>query len=84
MTKGAGHNSIAADQLRNLVERVENINEEIEGLQDDRKCIMAEAKATGFDPKMIRYVVKERAKEKAVREEERALMDAYLAALGLL
>lgn len=83
MTESAGHNSIAADELRLLIERIERINEEIGELQADRKDVYGEAKARGYDPRTMRAVVAMRKLEPHVRQEREALLDTYLSALGL-
>jgi uncharacterized protein (UPF0335 family) len=80
----AGHNHVAADQLRLFVERVERLNEEKKGIADDIKDVFAEAKANGYDTKTMREVIRQRKMEKHAREEQRALVDTYLAALGML
>lgn len=79
----AGHNHVAADQLLNFIERVERLSEERQGISDDIKDVFAEAKANGYDTKIMRKVIAERKKDKHAREEERALFDTYMAALGL-
>ena len=81
---GMGDNSIEKKALRSFVERIENLIKERVGINDDIRDVKAEAKAQGYDPKTIAAVVRERAKDAHKREEERALMDAYLDALGLL
>lgn len=81
---GKGHNSVAADQLRLFIERVERLAEERKGINGDIRDVLAEAKATGYDTKTIRAVIKIRAMDKAAREEQEALLDTYLSALGLL
>lgn len=82
-----GHNSgtpVAADQLRNFIERWERLDEEKQGIAADQKDVMAEAKANGYDTKIMRKVIAERKKEAHTRDEERAIFDTYMAALGLL
>lgn len=76
-----GHNSGA--QLKSIVERVERIGEDIKGLRDDQKDIFAEAKSSGYCPRTLRKIVALRQKDPAVRAEENALLEAYLAALGM-
>ena len=75
--------SIAADELRLLIERIERLEEEKKGVSDDIKDVYGEAKARGYDPKTIRTVVRLRAMENHVRQEAEALLDTYKAALGL-
>lgn len=71
-------------QLRSIVERIERLEEEKATISGDIKEVYAEAKANGFDPKIIRKVVALRKKEAAAREEEQALLDTYMGALGML
>lgn len=79
----AGHNSIASDRLLSIIERVERLNEEKKDIQSAIKDIMAEARGAGFDPKVIREVIKMRAEDRDDREEREAIRDAYLKALGM-
>jgi len=74
---------IAPDLLRQLIERVERLEEEKKGIMDDIKEVFAEAKAQGFDVKIMKQVIKLRSMEKHKREEAEALLDSYLAALGM-
>lgn len=75
--------SISADQLRLFLERIERLEEEKKGIADDIKDIYAEAKATGFDVKTMRQIVRLRKMEKHHRDESLALLDTYMAAIGL-
>ena len=75
--------SISAEQLRLLIERIERLEEEKKGIADDIKDVYAEAKATGFDVKTMRSIVRLRKMEKHHREEAEALLETYKAALGL-
>ena len=70
------------DRLRLLIERIERINEEIKGLQDDRKDVYAEAKAVGYDAAILRKVIARRAVNPSDRAEADILLEAYEAALG--
>lgn len=78
-----GHNSIAADQLRLFIERVERLEEEKKGIADDVRDVYSEAKTQGFDSKTMRTIVKLRKMDKDARVEQRALEDLYAQALGL-
>ena len=78
-----GHNSVSADRLLSIIERIERLNEEKKDIQDAIKDIMAEAKGAGFNPKVIREVIKMRAEDREDREEREAIRDAYLKALGM-
>lgn len=74
---------IQADQLRLFIERFERLEEEKKGLADDIRDVYAEAKSQGYDPKIMRQIVKLRRMEKHARDEADALLDTYRAALGL-
>ena len=79
---GAGHNS-ADDRLRLLVERVERLAEEKKGIADDIKDVFLEAKAVGYDVKMMREVIRIRAMRPDDRKEHYGLLATYANALGL-
>ncbi|MBP2292138.1 MULTISPECIES: DUF2312 domain-containing protein [Azospirillum] len=75
---------IAADRLRSFVERIERLEEEKRGLQEDVKEVYAEAKGTGFDTKIIRQIIRLRKMDKADRQEQEAILELYKEALGML
>ena len=75
--------SIAADELRLLIERIERLEEEKKAIADDVKDVYAEAKARGYDTKTMRAIIRLRKMENHVREEAEALLETYKAALGL-
>ncbi len=81
MTESLG---VARDQLRSIVERVERLEEEKKTIADDIKEVYAEAKSNGFDTKTLRTVVRLRKQEAAEREEQEAMLDLYLHALGMI
>ncbi|OKL44024.1 DUF2312 domain-containing protein [Pseudovibrio exalbescens] len=74
---------VAADQLRAFIERVERLEEEKKVIADDIKDVYAEAKGNGFDVKVMRKIVSMRKRKPHEREEEEAVMDLYLHALGM-
>lgn len=76
--------TVAAGQLRALIERIERLEEEKATIAEDIKEIYQEAKGTGFDTKAIRTIVRLRKKDQAQRQEEQAVLDLYLAALGMI
>ena len=76
-------NSIAADQLKQLIEKIERLEEEKKAIADDIKDVYAEAKGNGFDTKIVRKIVALRKKDHAERKEEEAIMELYLEALGM-
>ena len=73
----------AKDQLRAFVDRIERLNEEREALSTDIREVYAEAKGTGFDVKILRQVVRMRKMDKADFQEQEAMLDLYLSALGM-
>jgi uncharacterized protein (UPF0335 family) len=75
--------SFAKGQLKSIVERIERLEEEKKSLAGDIREVYAEAKGTGFDTKILRKVIAFRKKDKNEREEEEALLDVYLGALGM-
>lgn len=77
------YEQIAADQLRAFIERIERLEEEKKVISDDIKDIFAEAKGNGFDTKILRKVIALRKKQPHEREEEEAIIDLYLQALGM-
>ena len=75
--------TIAHGQLRAIVERIERLEEEKKSISGDIKEVYAEAKSNGFDTKVLRKVVSLRKKDATERQEEEAMIDVYLAALGM-
>ncbi|GJD92896.1 DUF2312 domain-containing protein [Methylobacterium iners] len=75
--------SVAADQLKSFIERIERLEEEKAGLTSDIKDVYAEAKGVGFDLKALRKIVSLRKKDHAERQEEEAILELYLQALGM-
>ncbi len=79
-----GESTFAREQLRSLVERIERLEEEKKAIAEDIKEVYAEAKALGFDTKVMRKVIAMRKKDPQEREEEEAMLALYLQALGML
>ena len=79
-----GKGTVAADELRLLIERAERLEEEKKGIADDIKDVMSEAKARGFDTKAIRKIMQIRKKRKEDFQEEEAILETYMAALGMI
>ena len=81
---GIGDNSLAADdRLRLLIERIENLESEKKAVADDVKDVYLEAKSIGYDPKIMREIVKIRKMSADDRKEREALLETYMIALGL-
>ena len=74
---------VAVDRLRSLVERIERLEEERKALGSDIKDIYAEAKSAGFDPKVLRQLIRIRKQEAADVEEQETMLDIYRRALGM-
>ena len=72
-----------AEQLTQFIERVERLEEEKRALMADIKDVYAEAKATGFEPKIMRQVIRLRAMDRDLLSEQDALLDTYRNAIGL-
>lgn len=74
---------IAADRLRSFIERVERLEEEKTALTADIREIYAEAKGVGFDPKIMRQIVRLRKMDSQDRQEQEAILELYRRALDL-
>lgn len=90
---GIGHNSgdfededveATDNQLRLFFERIERLEEEKKGIADDIKDVFAEAKAMGYDAKIMRHVLRLRKMEPNARQETEMLIDTYKAAIGMI
>lgn len=75
--------NVAADELRLLIERIERLEEEKQGISDDVRDVYNEAKVRGYDVKIMRQIVRLRKMEAHDRQEMDAILDTYRAALGL-
>ena len=74
---------VAGEQLKSFIERIERLEEEKRALSGDIKEVYAEAKGTGFEPKIMRQIVKIRKMDKEELDEEESLLDLYKRALGM-
>lgn len=75
-------NSSAQSQLKSIIERIERLELDKAAVMEDLKGVYAEAKGNGFDTKVLRKVVRLRKQDTAKRQEEEALLDLYLSAIG--
>ena len=75
--------SVAQDQLRAFIERIERLEEEKQAIAGDIKEVYAEAKGNGFDTKVLRTIVRIRKQDHAERMEQEALLELYMSALGM-
>jgi uncharacterized protein (UPF0335 family) len=80
MTQAGG---VAGDHLKSFIERIERLEEEKKSLADDIKDVYAEAAATGFDVKIMREIIKIRKMDKDELDEQEALLETYMLALGM-
>jgi|TARA_Y100000814_G_scaffold251150_1_gene197990 uncharacterized protein (UPF0335 family) len=76
--------NVARNHLRAYIDRIERLEEEKAALMEDIREIYAEAKGTGFDPKIMRQVIRIRKMEPDQRQEQEYILDTYLSALGML
>lgn len=74
---------VAGKRLKSFIDRIERLEEEKSGIAADIKDIYAEAKAVGFDPKTMRKIIRLLKIDREKRAEEEALLETYLAALGV-
>lgn len=86
---GSGDNGfstelVAADALKAYVERIERLEEEKAGIAGDIKEVFAEAKGNGFDTKVLRKIISIRKRDYAERQEEEAILELYMQALGMV
>jgi uncharacterized protein (UPF0335 family) len=75
-------NGTAQTQLKTIIERIERLEEDKAAVMADLKEMFAEAKGNGFDVKILRKVIRLRKQDTAKRQEEEALLDLYLSAIG--
>lgn len=81
MAESAG---VARDQIRAIIERIEKLEEEKQAITGDIKEVYGEAKANGFDTKTLRQIVRIRKQDSAERQEQEALLNLYMHALGMI
>lgn len=78
-----GNVNVAAEQLRSFIERIEKLEEDKAVVQQDIKDVFAEAKNSGFDPKIMKQVIKIRKMDKNEIDEQETLLQIYKEALGI-
>ncbi len=76
--------TVAADQLKSIIERIERLEEEKRAIGDDIKDVYTEAKGNGFDAKALREIVRMRRQDPNERQEAETVLETYMAALGML
>jgi uncharacterized protein (UPF0335 family) len=78
-----GKSTIQAERLKSFIERIERLEEERAALTGDIREVYAEAKSAGYDTKVMRQIVRLRKMDAADRQEQQALLDVYIQAVGL-
>jgi len=76
-------NSVAEDQIKTIVERLERLAEERDAIAGDMSEVYKEAKGNGFDVKALKVVIQKRRMDHAERMEREAIVDLYMTALGM-
>lgn len=76
--------TVAAGQLRALIERIERLEEEKKTISDDIRDVYAEAKGNGYDVKALRTIVRMRKQDANERQEQETILETYMQALGML
>jgi uncharacterized protein (UPF0335 family) len=79
MTKSEG---IAGSQILSIIERIEQLEEEIKALNEGKKEVFAEAKGEGYDVKVLREILKIRKLDRDERDEQESLLDLYMRAIN--
>ncbi|WP_183514348.1 DUF2312 domain-containing protein [Methylobacterium brachythecii] len=74
---------VAADELKQFIERIERLNEEADAIKGDIKEVFAELKGRGFDVKAVRSILRIRKQDHSERQEQEAILELYLQALGM-
>jgi uncharacterized protein (UPF0335 family) len=83
MVADVAESGVAADELRQFIERVERLEEEKAGISSDIKDVYAELKGRGFDAKAVRQIVRIRKLDNSERQEQEAILELYMQALGM-
>jgi uncharacterized protein (UPF0335 family) len=74
---------VAGDRLKSFIERIERLEEEKKALAEDIKEVFSEAKGVGFDVKIMRQIIRIRRMDEDDRDEQEALLETYLRAIGM-
>lgn len=83
MAADIADSGVAADELRQFVERIERLEEEKAGIASDIKDVYAELKGRGYDTKAVRQIVRMRKQDHSERQEQEAVLELYMQALGM-
>ena len=83
MVEDIAESGVAAEELKQFIERIERLEEEKSALSNDIKDVFAELKGRGFDVKAIRQILRIRRQDHSERMELEAILDLYMSALGM-
>ena len=83
MAEDVTNSGVAAEELKQFVERVERLEEEKAGIAGDIKDVFAELKGRGFDTKAVRQILRIRKQDHSERQEQEAILELYMQALGM-
>ncbi|MBB3973434.1 DUF2312 domain-containing protein [Hansschlegelia beijingensis] len=83
MAQDITNDGVAGEELKQFVERIERLEEEKKGISDDIKEVFAELKGRGFDVKIVRKIVQIRRQDASERQEQEAILELYMQALGM-
>ncbi len=83
MVADVAESGVAAEELKQFIERIERLEEEKAGIAGDIKDVFAELKGRGFDSKAIRQLLRIRKQDHAERQEQEAILELYMQALGM-
>jgi uncharacterized protein (UPF0335 family) len=78
------NSGVAAEELKQFIERIERLEEEKAGIAGDIKDVFAELKGRGFDPRAIRQILRIRKQDHSERQEQEAILELYMQALGMM
>jgi uncharacterized protein (UPF0335 family) len=84
MAEDVTNSGVAAEELKQFIERIERLEEEKAGIAGDIKDVFAELKGRGFDPKAIRQILRIRKQDHSERQEQEAILELYMQALGMV
>ena len=83
MTDDIAESGVAAEELKAFVERIERLEEEKKAIAEDIKDVFAELKGRGFDVKAVREILAIRKQDHSERQEQDAILELYMSALGM-
>lgn len=82
--EGVRSQEVAAEELKQFIERLERLAEDKAGIAEDMKEVFAELKGRGYDGKAVRTILRDRKKDHAELQEEEAILELYKQALGMI